>query len=64
MDLRQLEYVLLIAEEHNLTRAAERAFISQPALSHFITNLEENLGFQLFIRTKKIGCPHQPVKFI
>lgn len=41
MDLREQKYVCTLAELGNLTRAAERLYISQPALSIYITNLEK-----------------------
>ena len=33
MDLKQIEYILKIAEENNITHAAEKLFITQPALN-------------------------------
>ena len=53
MDLREQKYVCTLAEYGNLTRAAERLYISQPALSIYITNLEKNLGVPLFDRNGK-----------
>ena len=53
MDLREQKYVCTLAEYGNLTRAAERLYISQPALSIYITNLEKNLGIPLFDRNGK-----------
>lgn len=50
MDLKEQQYVCALAEYQNLTRAAERLYISQPALSIFISKLEKNLGLPLFIR--------------
>lgn len=52
MDTKQLEYILTIAHERNLMKAAEKCFITQPALSHFITKLEEELGYPLFFRER------------
>lgn len=43
----------VVAECQNITKAAERLHISQPAISKSIKNLEEQLGGQLFIRTKR-----------
>ena len=34
MDTRQIEYILQIAEENNITKAAEKLFITQSALNH------------------------------
>ena len=53
MDLREQKYVCTLAECGSLTKAAERLFISQPALSIYITNLEKNLGLPLFERKGK-----------
>ena len=47
----RLDYVLALAEERNLTKAAQKLFISQPTLTKYITRLEQDLGVQLFDRT-------------
>ena len=53
MDLRQLEYVLAVADTLSFTRAAERCFVVQSALSHQIKSLEQELGLTLFARTSR-----------
>lgn len=53
MNLKQLTYVLAVAEEQNFTRAAERCHIVQSALSHQIAKLEQELGCILFKRTSR-----------
>ena len=47
----RVDYVLALAEERNLTRAAQKLYISQPTLTKYITRLEQDLGVQLFDRT-------------
>lgn len=49
---RQLEYILKIAEENNITRAAEKLYISQSALNQKLLKLERELGCQLFSRSR------------
>lgn len=52
MTLNELRYIVAVAQERNFRRAAERSFVSQPALSLAIQKLEEELGVQLFERSK------------
>ena len=51
MDIRELQYILTLAEYKNMTRAAEALYISQSALSHYVKNLETALGAPLFDRS-------------
>jgi LysR family hydrogen peroxide-inducible transcriptional activator len=53
LSLRDLEYVVAVAEERHFGRAAERCNVSQPALSAQIRKLEEGLGVVLFERTSR-----------
>lgn len=53
MELSQLKTFITVAEEQHLTRAAERLFTSQPAVSAQLKALEETLGVTLFDRTPK-----------
>lgn len=54
MELYQIRYFLAVAEVLNFTRAAERCFVSQPALTKAIQRLEEAMGGRLFERGKNI----------
>ncbi|GAB3184015.1 LysR substrate-binding domain-containing protein [Nesterenkonia halophila] len=57
MDLRQMEYLLALAEERHFTRAAELVGISQSGFSAAIRGLEEELGTALFDRTTRRVVP-------
>lgn len=51
MELRVLNYFLVIAREENFTRAAEQLHVTQPTLSRQIADLEAELGVKLFYRS-------------
>ena len=53
MNTKQLSYILVISEEKTLSAAAKRLGISQPALSKYLFNLEDELGTELFLRHNK-----------
>ena len=53
MNIKHLEHLLALAETGSFSRAAERCFITQSALSRSIQNLEEELGGQLLDRIGK-----------
>ena len=59
MDLKQIEYILKIAEEQNITRAAEKLFITQSALNQQLLKLEKELGTPLFYRSRT-NCQPTP----
>ena len=58
MTIFQIKWFLNVAEYLNFTEAANHLFVAQSSLSRNISNLEEELGMQLFVRTKKIRTPH------
>lgn len=53
MDIRVLKYFVAVAKEKNITRAAESLHIAQPSLSKQLIELENELGKQLLIRSKR-----------
>lgn len=52
LELRVLEYYLMVAREENITKAAELLHITQPTLSRQLAQMEEELGVKLFYRGK------------
>lgn len=57
MNLRDLHYLIAVADLRSFVQAAERCFISQPTLSTQIKKMEEGLGVQIFERTNKKVLP-------
>lgn len=53
MELRHLRYCIAVADELNFNRAAEKLHVSQSALSKQIRELEEEVGIEIFERTKR-----------
>ena len=52
MDTKVIEYMLKLAEENNITHAAEKLFITQSALNQQLLKLEKELGTPLFYRSR------------
>ncbi|WP_019867480.1 LysR substrate-binding domain-containing protein [Methylovulum miyakonense] len=57
MNLRDLHYLIAVADLRSFVQAAERCFISQPTLSTQIKKMEDGLGVQIFERTNKKVLP-------
>ena len=53
MELRQLRYLVALADEQHFTRAAARVHVAQPALSQQIRRLEQEIGLPLVVRTTR-----------
>jgi LysR family hydrogen peroxide-inducible transcriptional activator len=53
MNIRDLRYIVEVARERNFSRASSKVFVSQPALSMQIRKLEEDLGVEIFERSKQ-----------
>lgn len=65
MDIYQLRYFLAVVETSNFSRAAERAFVTQPTLSTGIKKLEKELGAPLFSRdARKISLTDAGRRFL
>ena len=52
MDVKHLQYIITVADEGNITKAAEKLFISQSSLSYYLTTVEKQLGTPLFLRQR------------
>ncbi|MBE5994610.1 MAG: LysR family transcriptional regulator, partial [Paenibacillaceae bacterium] len=57
MDLKEARYILAISRNKSISKAAETLFISQPSLSKYLKNLEQQLGTRLFDR---VGSGYYP----
>lgn len=53
MELKELDYLVALADEGNISRAAERLYMAQSSLSYFIKQMEAELGTTLFVRTPR-----------
>ena len=57
MDIKEFEYLIMIADTGSVTKAANQLFITQSALSKFVKNKEEEMGTPLFSRIGKHFVP-------
>lgn len=56
MELRVMKYFLAVAEEGNITKAADRLHLTQPTLSRQLRELEEELGGTPFCTGEEKDC--------
>ena len=57
MQIKNMSYIIALAEAGTLSAAGKQLGISQPTLSVFLSNLEQELGIDLFLRDKKKADP-------
>jgi len=50
IEIREMQYVLIVGKTKSFSQAAKRCFISQPALSKIIKKVENNLNIEIFDR--------------
>lgn len=53
IELRTMRYIVAVGEELHFSRAADSVRVAQPSLSKQIRNVEQELGLELFRRTRK-----------
>ena len=53
MEIKELNYLIAIAEEKSISKAAERLYMAQSSLSQFLFQYEAELGAKLFVRTAR-----------
>ncbi len=53
MEIKELNYLIAIAEEKSISKAAERLYMAQSSLSQFLQTLESSLDSKLFVRTSR-----------
>ncbi len=53
IDIRHLELLTTVADTGSLTKASQRLHVTQPALSHRLSDIESKLGVRLFVRGKR-----------
>ena len=52
MTLNQLKYIIELSKENSINEAAKKLFISQPSLTAALKSLEQEIGFDIFLRKK------------
>lgn len=58
MNLKELNYIVTIADEGSISRAAEKLYMAQSSLSQFLQLYEAELGAPLFMRTSRGRTPY------
>ena len=53
MDIKNMQYYLEVLAEKKMSKAAEKNFVSQPAISLLVRKMEEAYGTPLLMRSKK-----------
>ena len=53
MDMKEFTYLIALAEEGSISKAAQRLYMAQSSLSQFLQQFESELGTKLFVRTSK-----------
>lgn len=53
MEIKELNYLIAIAEEKSISKAADRLYMAQSSLSQFLQTLESSLDSKLFVRTSR-----------
>ena len=53
MDLREVQYLITLADEGSVSKAADKLYMAQSSLSQFLQQYENDLGVRLFIRTSR-----------
>jgi len=64
VEFRHLRYIVALAENGKFTRAAEQLFLAQPSLSKQIKDIEDEVGFPIFVRTREGVRPTPSGKMI
>lgn len=64
MNFQHLKYFLAVAQEMNITHAADRLYISQQSLSNHIANLERELEVKLFTRSPKLSLTYAGAQLV
>ena len=53
MTLQQIKYIIAVADEASISKAANKLYVSQPRISNAIHDMESELGFEIFERSSR-----------